>query len=191
MIRSLCLADLLTLANGACGVGAIFRAVRFVEDRDARHLAIAAALVVVALVFDVLDGRVARWRHEASALGREMDSLADVISFGVAPAAIAFAAGLRTAVDTACLVLFAVCGLARPARYNVTTEQLSDAAGKVRYFEGTPIPTSILALGLFLLAYRRGTLLPVEISGLEAHLVSLIFVASGCLMVSTVRIPKP
>jgi CDP-diacylglycerol--serine O-phosphatidyltransferase len=191
MIRSLCLADLLTLANGACGMAAIFRAARFVEGRDARDLAIAAALVVVALAFDVFDGRVARWRHEASALGREMDSLADLISFGVAPAAIAFAAGLRTTVDEACLVFFAVCGLARLARYNVTAEQLADATGKVRYFEGTPIPTSIAPLGIFLLAYRHGMLLPVEVLGIEAHLVSLLFVASGCLMVSTVRIPKP
>jgi CDP-diacylglycerol--serine O-phosphatidyltransferase len=191
MIRSLCLADLLTLANGACGVGAIFRAIRFVEGHDGRDLAIAAVLVVVALVFDVLDGRVARWRHEASALGREMDSLADVISFGVAPAAIAFAAGLRTTADEGCLVFFSVCGLARLARYNVTAEQLADAAGKVRYFEGTPIPTSIVPLGLFLLAYRHGALLPVQALGVEAHLVSLLFVASGCLMVSTVRIPKP
>jgi CDP-diacylglycerol--serine O-phosphatidyltransferase len=52
--------------------------------------------VPVAQVFDVLDGRIARWRHAASPMGRELDSLADVISFGVAPAAIAFAAGVNS-----------------------------------------------------------------------------------------------
>src|SRR5512140_712394 len=96
LIRSFHLADLLTIANGCCGIGAVFHAMRFIADHDRRQLYVAAALVPLALVFDVLDGRVARWRHSASPLGREMDSLADVISFGVAPASIAFGIGLNT-----------------------------------------------------------------------------------------------
>jgi CDP-diacylglycerol--serine O-phosphatidyltransferase len=192
MMRSFQLADCFTLANGAAGVLAVLRALRFVETRRPADLYAAAALVVAALVFDVLDGRIARWRHGGSVLGRELDSLADVISFGVAPAAIAFAAGLDTPLDQAGLVFFAVCGLSRLARYNVTAEQLADPGGAVRYFEGTPIPTSIVPLALLLWAFASGTLGAVEIAGVRLHLVTLLFVLSGSLMISkTLRVPKP
>jgi CDP-diacylglycerol--serine O-phosphatidyltransferase len=191
MIRGLQLADLFTIANGCCGVGAIFHAMRALAEDDPRQLWFAAALVPLAIVFDVLDGRVARWRHSASAMGRELDSLADVVSFGVAPAAIAFAAGLSTILDQVVLMYFALCGLSRLARYNVTAEELSGESGKVRYFEGTPIPTSVVPMGLMLLAYSRGGFVPVRIFGLELHLVALLFAVSGSLMISkTVRIPK-
>src|SRR3982074_9146 len=93
MIRSFHLADLFTIGNAFCGVTAIFEAMKFLGTHDTRHLYLAALLIPVALVFDVLDGRIARSRHAASPMGRELDSLADVVSFGVAPAAIAFAAG--------------------------------------------------------------------------------------------------
>src|SRR4051812_48393143 len=85
MIRSFHLADLFTLANGFCGVSAIFHAMRHLQTGARGPLHVALLLVPAAIVFDVLDGRIARWRHEASPLGRELDSLADVISFGVAP----------------------------------------------------------------------------------------------------------
>src|SRR5262245_3159070 len=130
MIRGFHLADLFTIANGFCGVAAIFEAMKFLATRDDKHIYIAALLIPLALVFDVLDGRVARQRHTASALGRELDSLADVISFGVAPAAIAFAAGLDTMLDQVVLIFFALCGLSRLARYNVTAEALSASTGK-------------------------------------------------------------
>jgi CDP-diacylglycerol---serine O-phosphatidyltransferase len=192
MIRSFHAGDLLTIANGACGTLAIFRAMRIVEMQDRRSLYAAAALIPFALIFDFLDGRVARWRHKSSALGRELDSLADVISFGVAPAAIAYAAGLRSVLDQIALVYFVLCGVSRLARYNITAESLSDAAGKVRYFEGTPIPTSVIPLAVLLLAFRAGSLWPVEIAGLHLHLVSLLFAVSGSLMISkTIHIPKP
>jgi CDP-diacylglycerol--serine O-phosphatidyltransferase len=192
MIRSFHLADLFTIANGFCGVGAIFEAMKFLTTNDAGHLYLAALLIPVALVFDVLDGRVARWRHSASSLGRELDSLADVISFGVAPAAIAFAAGVDSRLDQLILIYFALCGLSRLARYNVTAEALSAQTGKVEYFEGTPIPTSIVPLGLLMLAFYRGNLYPVDLFGVEFHLPVLLFFISGCLMISkTLRIPKP
>jgi CDP-diacylglycerol--serine O-phosphatidyltransferase len=192
MLRSFHAADLLTIANGACGTLAVLRAMRILETGERRSLYAAAALIPLALVFDFLDGRVARWRHKASVLGRELDSLADVISFGVAPAAIAYAAGLDSALDQAALVYFVLCGLSRLARYNVTAEALAGEAGKVHYYEGTPIPTSIVPLGLLLLAFRSGTLYPVEMLGLRLHLASLLFVISGSLMISkTLRIPKP
>ena len=192
MIRSFHLADLFTIANGFCGMAALFQAMAFLSTHDHWRLDTAALLIPLALLFDVLDGRIARWRHQASPLGRELDSLADVISFGVAPAAIAYAAGLDTVLDALGLTFFALCGLSRLARYNVTAEAMSAEAGKVTYFEGTPIPTSIVPLGILMIAFHRAALYPVRIFGLEFHLVTLVFVVSGMLMISkTLRIPKP
>ena len=192
LIRSFQLADLLTIANGSCGMAAVFHAMRAMAADEPRQLYLAAALVPLAAVFDVLDGRVARWRHTHSAMGRELDSLADIISFGVAPAAIAFAAGLHTSLDQIALLYFTACGVSRLARYNVTADDLATSSGAVRYFEGTPIPTSLVPLGLLLLAYWQDLLLPVTIGGLGFHLASLLFVISGSLMISkTIRIPKP
>ena len=192
MIRSFHLADLFTMANGVCGVSAIFQATEFVGTQDARHLYLGALLVPLALIFDVLDGRIARWRHAASPMGRELDSLADVISFGVAPAALAFAAGVDTWVDKMILLFFSMCGLSRLARYNVTAESLSNEKGKVEYFEGTPIPTSVVPLGLLVLAFSTGNLYRVEVLGVTFHAIALVFLVSGALMISkTLRIPKP
>ena len=192
MLRSFHAADLFTMANGGCGVLAIFGAMRFRADGEASALWIAAALVPLAIVFDVLDGRIARWRHQQSPLGRELDSLADVISFGVAPAAIAYAVGLDAPLDQAVLVYFVLCGLSRLARYNVTAESLAGADGKVKHYEGTPIPTSILPLALLLLAYGLDALLEVSVAGWRFHLTVLLFAVSGSLMISkTLRVPKP
>ena len=192
MLRTFHAADWFTIANGFCGVSAIFEAMRFLSTQERWHLYLAAALVPIALVLDVLDGRIARWRHAASPLGRELDSLADVISFGVAPAAIAFAAGMNTPLDQLALVFFTGCGLSRLARYNITAEQMSAATGKVNYFEGTPIPTSIVPLGIVMLAFWYGNLFRVHVLGVDVHALSVVFVVSGALMISkTLRIPKP
>ncbi|HKQ80534.1 MAG TPA: CDP-diacylglycerol--serine O-phosphatidyltransferase [Blastocatellia bacterium] len=192
MIRSFHLADFFTIANGFCGVAAIFEAMKFLTTRDEKHAYLAALLIPLALVFDVVDGRVARRRHTASALGRELDSLADVISFGVAPAAIAFAVGLDSRLDQVILIYFAVCGLSRLARYNVTAESLSASTGKVEYFEGAPIPTSVIPLGALMLLFYRGNLYPSNLFGLDFHWPVALFFISGSLMISkTIRIPKP
>jgi CDP-diacylglycerol---serine O-phosphatidyltransferase len=192
MIRSFQLADLFTIGNAFCGVSAIFEAMKFLSTHDRRHLYLAAFLIPVALAFDVLDGRIARWRHAASPMGRELDSLADVVSFGVAPAAIAFAAGVNTWLDQMILLFFAGCGVSRLARYNVTAERLAAQAGEVEYFEGTPIPTSIVPLGLLMLAFHGGYLYRVELLGVQWHLIAPLFLVSGALMISkTLRIPKP
>ena len=109
------------------------------------HFYSSGAMIAAAFVFDVLDGRVARWRHEHSALGRELDSLADILSFGMAPAVLGFAGGLRGGWDWIALIYFVCCGVSRLARFNITAETLSAGAEKVTHFEGTPIPTSIVA----------------------------------------------
>jgi CDP-diacylglycerol--serine O-phosphatidyltransferase len=192
MIRSFHLADLFTIANGFCGIAAIFEAMKYLATGLRWHAWFASLLIPLALIFDVLDGRIARWRHSASPLGRELDSLADVISFGVAPAAIAFAIGLSTRLDQLILIYFALCGLSRLARYNITAESLSQQTGKVEYFEGTPIPTSVVPLGLLMLLFARGEFYRLEVCGATLHLPVLLFFISGSLMISrTLRIPKP
>src|SRR5690349_10807588 len=130
MIRGFHLADLFTLANAACGFAAVLLAMKFLGSRSTHDLLAACAFAPAALVFDVLDGRIARARGTHSALGRELDSLADVISFGVAPAAIAWAAGANGGWDAVLLVYFVCCGVSRLARYNVTAESMAAAAGQ-------------------------------------------------------------
>jgi CDP-diacylglycerol--serine O-phosphatidyltransferase len=197
MIRSFHLADFFTLANAACGVAAVFLSMMFVAGQSVAHFFAAAAMAPAALVFDVLDGRIARHRRTHSALGRELDSLADVISFGVAPAALAFAAGLSGGWDWMVLIYFVCCGVSRLARYNVTAEALSAGAEKVRYFEGTPIPTSVALTAVLAFAASQARLGSAiywgtwTIGPWNLHPLVLVFALSGTLMISkTLRIPK-
>ena len=197
MLRDFQMADWFTLANAFCGTGAIFAAMRFLQEGVVRDLLVGMALIPLAFIFDALDGRVARWRKSASTLGRELDSLADVISFGVAPAALGYACGLQGGWDWVVLSYFVGCGVSRLARYNVTAEQLSGEEGKVKYFEGTPIPTSLLIVVMLAVAALQGALGPdlwfgmVQLGPWQLHPLVLVYALSGSLMISkTLRIPK-
>ena len=196
MIREFHLADWFALGTAVCGVGALFSVMSYLETSDVVHIYFACALVLAALIFDVFDGRIARWRQKSSAMGRELDSLADVISFGVAPAIIAYGCGMQGLYDRIVLAYFVACGVSRLARYNVTAETLSGDDGKVKYFEGTPIPTSIVLVGLLALAAAQGAVGPdlwggkVVLAGFTLHPLVLLFAASGSLMISRIRIPK-
>ena len=197
MLRDFHLADWFTLANAFCGTGAVFAAMRFLQDGDRRDLLAGMALIPLAFAFDALDGRIARWRKVASTLGRELDSLADVISFGIAPAALAYACGMQGGWDWIVLSYFVCCGVSRLARYNVTAETLSDGGDKVKHFEGTPIPSSLLLVLLLAVAAWQGRigealwLGEVQLGPWLLHPLVLVFAASGAMMVSkTLRIPK-
>jgi len=197
MIRGFHLADWITLANGCCGTGAIFVVMRHLQAAPEISLLWAALLILLAFGFDVLDGRVARQRHEHSALGRELDSLADVISFGVAPAAMAYGVGMQGLWDVAVLLYFVACGISRLARYNITAEALSSGADKPKYFEGTPIPSSLVLVGVLALALWGGHVGEALWMGSlrwgpwTLHPLVGIFALSGSLMISkTIRIPK-
>ena len=197
MIREFHLADWFTLGNAVCGVGSIFSTMTYVLSSDTTHIYYSAALVFAALVFDILDGRIARWRNKSSALGRELDSLADVISFGVAPAILAYGCGMRGLYDRILLAYFVACGVSRLARYNVTAEEISQGTGKVTYFEGTPIPTSFLLVIMLAVAAYCGALGQdmwlgvLTMGGFTLHPLALLFGLSGSLMISRIRIPKP
>jgi len=196
MIREFQLADWFTLSNAVCGTGALFSMLTYLQTTEVRHVYFACGMVFAALVFDVLDGRIARWRQKSSGMGRELDSLSDVISFGVAPAVIGYGCGMQGLFDRIILTYFVACGVSRLARYNVTAEELSDDSGKVKYFEGTPIPTSLLLVVLMFVAASQGALGEslwfgkVEFCGFTLHPIVLIFAVSGSLMVSRIRFPK-
>ena len=197
MIRSFHLADWFTLGNAACGVSALFAVMSYLQSQDKLNLLFACALILLAFVFDVFDGRVARWRQKTSSLGRELDSLADVISFGVAPAIIAYGAGMDGLWDRAILIYFVACGVSRLARYNITAETLAQGGDKVKYFEGTPIPSSLLLVIVISIATVNGAIGNnlwfgmTHIGPWQLHPLVLMFAVSGSLMISrTLHIPK-
>ncbi|CAO3668734.1 unnamed protein product [Umbelopsis vinacea] len=209
MVRNFYIADVITLMNGICGTMSIFSSMRYIVSNDRCDLHAAMWYMPFGLLFDFFDGRVARWRKNSSLLGQELDSLADLISFGLAPAALAFAVGMRTNLDALGLTYFVCCGLARLARFNATVALLpKDSTGKISHFEGLPIPSSLSIVAL--LAY---TVAGRDISSVESlplgifqlpvplglhpalgklHGFVLLFILHGTAMVSrTLRIPKP
>ncbi len=196
MLRTFVLADFLTLGNGFCGTGAVLASMNYLVTAEPRWLVLAMSLLPAALILDFADGRVSRWRRRSSMLGADLDSLADIISFGLAPAAIGFAVGLRGALDVAVLLYFVACGISRLARFNATADALSDESGKVKYFEGTPIPTSVLIVGVLAVLHTQGLLGRNlwlghwNLGGLVLHPLTLIYAVSGSAMISTMRVPK-
>lgn len=197
MIRTFVLADVITLGNAACGTGAILACMSYVADLERQKAWIALVLLPLALICDALDGHVARWRRKSSPLGGDLDSLADIVSFGVAPAALGYALGMRGGWDVASFCYFVACGISRLARYNVTAAALSDGTGKVKYYEGMPIPTSlglVALLGAAFASERTGDALwlgAVQLGPWVLHPLSLVYAVMGSFMISTIRIPKP
>ncbi|HEX9143407.1 MAG TPA: CDP-alcohol phosphatidyltransferase family protein [Candidatus Binatia bacterium] len=197
MIRSYQAADLLTLGNAAAGTAAILSIMSYLITPESWRVYAALLLLPAALGFDIADGRVARRQKTNSMFGQELDSLADIVSFGVAPACLAYGLGMRGGWDAIFLIYFVACGISRLARYNITAAQLADEGGKVRYFEGTPIPLSLLLVILLGVCFHIGRTddhLPfavTEIGPWYWHPLSLLFFLNGSTMISkTLRIPK-
>src|SRR6188508_2369051 len=191
MIRSYTWADVLTIGNASCGTISIFLCLDYLATDNRRILWAAFILLPTALVCDVLDGYVARLnKKRQSVLGADLDSLADVISFGVAPAVLGFTLGLRGGWDMLILAYFVVCGVSRLARFNVTASALADeTTGQVKYFEGAPIPTSILLVALLGVAFYVGAIDDRlwfgahRIGFATLHPLALLFGASGSAMI--------
>lgn len=189
MLRSYTVADFFTLANASCGTLAIFLCLGYIAEGGPSRIWMAVLLLCLALFFDVLDGYWARKARRKSLLGADLDSLSDIVSFGVAPAVLGFALGLRGAWDIPILTYFVACGISRLARFNVTAEELAAGTGKVRYFEGTPIPAS-LAIVLLLAVLFQWQIVPLAPA--PFHALALLYFASGSAMISaTLHIPKP
>src|SRR5678816_4305957 len=199
MPRSYTPADFLTIGNAACGTISIFLCLDYLATDSRRFLWTAFVLLPLALVCDVLDGYVARLdKKRQSTLGADLDSLADVVSFGVAPAVLGFTLGMRGGWDMLILAYFVVCGISRLARFNVTAVALADSkTGKVKYFEGTPIPTSVVIVLLLGVAFSQQAIENdlwfgiLQLGPASLHPLTLLYAASGTAMISTIRIPKP
>ncbi|KAJ7740673.1 CDP-diacylglycerol-serine O-phosphatidyltransferase [Mycena maculata] len=205
LVRNFRLADLVTIMNGVCGSFSVFSSANYLLTNDTDYLWSALGFPLAGLMFDFFDGKVARWRKSSSMLGQELDSLADLISFGVAPALLAFVVGLRTYLDTVVLTGFICCGLARLARFNATVALVpKDEAGKAKYFEGLPIPSSLVLVAVLAYWTKQGWIEGQE--GLpggtltmwgqaggrgDIHVVTIVFGIWAAAMVSkTLRVPK-
>lgn len=199
LIRNLHLADYITLLNGFCGFFSIISCLRYTKTNQEHYIQRSLLFILFGGIFDFLDGRVARLRKKASLLGQELDSLSDLLSFGVAPATIGFTIGLETTMDVLCLSFFVLCGLSRLARFNITVNKIPhDKNGKSKYFEGLPIPTSlILVISMAILVHfnkiNENILFGIigENSWGGFHCISLIFVLHGCAFISkSLKVPK-
>lgn len=181
LLRMLSLADFLTLGNSSCGLLSIFNSILY--SRDKGHASTSIILLFFSLFFDVLDGKIARL-FSKSQIGQDLDSLADLISFGVAPAVFGFCHGLDKSFDIIILVFFVNCGVLRLARYNASIQETSKD-GKVVFFEGTPIPSTVIIV--FCMGYF--TVFSMDFGFI--HLGSFLYLVSGVLQVSkTIRINK-
>lgn len=202
MIRSLHLADLITCLNGFSGFYSIVSCLRFTLTEKSHYVQRAHFFILLGLFFDFFDGRVARLRNRSSLMGQELDSLADLISFVVAPASIAFSLGLQTTIDVLFLSFFVLCGLTRLARFNVTVNNIpKDKGGKSKYFEGLPVPTSLALVGtMAFLVYKNWYESRLGLPGgllftntfYEFHPISLLFLFHGSGFISkSLHVPKP
>jgi len=209
LVRNFRQADLITLMNGVCGSLSLFSTLQFLTTGVEDWLWASIAFPLGGLMFDFLDGKVARYRGESSMLGQELDSLADLVSFGVAPSLLAYSIGLRTPLDILCLTSFICCGIARLARFNATVALLpSDSTGKSKFFEGLPIPSSLFLVGWISYLVKQGWVevhvkggkggLPwglvggeEGVMGWELHWFAVVWAGWAAAMISkTLKIPK-
>lgn len=151
----------------------------------------AAWLIVLAGIFDALDGAMARLTHSSSEFGVELDSLADVVSFGTAPAFILYMAFFKEwhAAGVILAALPAICGALRLARFNVQLVGFDKD-----YFRGLPIPSAAVILISYLVFYHLPSDSPFPSEAIKPGVLAGITIAVSLLMVSTVRydsLPKP
>jgi CDP-diacylglycerol--serine O-phosphatidyltransferase len=157
------IADYFTIGNFASGFFAIIYSI------IGQHTP-SAILMLAAVLFDFVDGRIARHLKQQNDFGKQLDSLADLTSFGIAPAVFGYCLGLQSTLDVFALAFFATCGMLRLARFNVTS---------VKHFEGVPITTNGYLFPLLFFAI-----------GDFGWYIILGYVIMGLLMVSRIRIKK-
>ena len=179
------LPSIFTVANMFCGYACVVHAMR-------GELETAAPFIGIAIVLDMLDGRIARLTGTASAFGLELDSLADVISFGLAPAVLAFAWGLSELgrVGWAAGFIYVSAAAMRLARFNIQ----SAAQGDKRYFVGLPSPPAAGIAAATVFAWPYPLSQPVDLRQMfsepapwQALAAVAVMLVPAALMVSTIR----
>lgn len=183
------LPSMVTLLSIACGFGSIVLSVDNARIGEPADYRMAAILLVAAGVFDALDGFVARLTKTTSEFGMQLDSIADVMNFGCAPAMLLYCYGftqlgpdhptLLRMGGLACFI-FVACGALRLARFNVNVGRTDP-----RYFVGMPITAGAACVASVVVAWPAPL---VSVS--QAGLLIMLTVAVGTLMVSTVRFPS-
>ncbi len=179
----------ITMASILCGFSSVVMSINAAGATPERYFLWAAGLLVLAGVFDGLDGRVARATNTATEFGVQLDSLADVISFGMAPAILAYRYGffqlgiqdshLRAMGWAACFV-FTACGALRLARFNIQVGSVDS-----RYFVGLPIPAGAACVAAVIIWHPAPPTTAASAYGFATELFLL-----GLLMVSTIRFPS-
>jgi CDP-diacylglycerol--serine O-phosphatidyltransferase len=166
------LPTLFTVGNLFCGYLSVWCSIRGTFET-------AAILIIAAAVLDMLDGRIARLTNSASRFGEEYDSLADLVSFGVAPAVLAYSWGLADfhRLGWMASFIFVVCGSMRLARFNIQT-RVTDK----KYFIGLPIPAAAGTISTLVLATPERLQSPFWMAGLLVLTVILSY-----LMISTLK----
>ena len=167
------LPNLFTTMNIFCGFYAVIAAVNGASNA-------AAIAILVAAIFDALDGKIARATHTTSRFGVEYDSLADLISFGLAPGLMIYLWALKPLGRLGWLAafLFMVCGALRLARFNTQVDSV-----KSDYFVGLPIPAAACMLAATVMLHHR---LGIGTSANKILILMLIYVLSF-LMVSSIK----
>ncbi len=174
------LPNLFTISSIFCGFYAIV--LMSVVDPASQELYKAALLIFFATFFDAFDGRVARMTRTQSEFGKQLDSLADVISFGVAPGLLAYQWGLVNLGPVGLVIafVFPVCGSLRLARFMVIASRGGSDASK--FFTGLPVPLAAVTLVSLVIAHHKSGHEPVN-----AGWVGLLVILLSGLMVSNVR----
>jgi CDP-diacylglycerol--serine O-phosphatidyltransferase len=179
----------ITLLSVLCGFSSVVMSINAAGDEPHLYFLWAAGLLLAAGIFDALDGRVARATNTATEFGVQLDSLADVLSFGMAPAILAYRYGFFTlgmadpqlrAVGWAASFFFVACGALRLARFNVQVGTVD-----ARFFVGMPIPAGAACIAAVILCWPSS---PTDERTAYFFAAELILV--GLLMVSTVRFPS-
>ena len=174
--------NLLTLVNLFSG----FAAIVYATQGDFKR---AAIFILIAAIFDMLDGMVARLIHASSEFGAELDSLCDVVSFGVAPSFMLYQVYFQQLNELGLLIASfpALAGALRLARFNVQLTSMEDK----KYFKGLPIPSGALTIVSYLIFFHIPGLIPNEYLLFTITIVTLL---TALVMVSTVKfdnIPRP
>jgi CDP-diacylglycerol--serine O-phosphatidyltransferase len=167
------LPNLLTTGNLLCGFWSI---ISVFQER----FYLAAVAILLAGVFDVFDGKVAKLSGATSKFGMQYDSLADLISFGIAPALLAFSWALRPYGKFGWLAafLFVACGAIRLARFNVMA-----SSGETKYFKGLPIPVAAAMIAFTILLYFQ----LIETGWVKDIVILVMIYILAFLMVSNIR----
>lgn len=179
----------ITLLSVLCGFSSVVMSINAAGEEPRIFFRWAAGLLLAAGIFDGLDGRIARATNTATEFGVQLDSLADVLSFGMAPAILAyrygfFALGMGDpqlrAVGWGASFFFVACGALRLARFNVQVGVVDS-----RYFVGMPIPIGAACVAAVILCWPSS---PTDLR--MAYFFAAELVLVGLLMVSTVRFPS-